>query len=175
MQAQETGARLREEGIRHIFASPFLRTVETAYHIAEALDLSVKIEHGACEWLGSEWVPEPGFFIPLEEMCRRFPRVDTTYESMVFPSFPEDGGALRDRCRRAATRLADAYRSDILVVGHGASVVHLTHGFLGRQCRISCGMCSLMKVVRTDGRWTLELNGDVSHLSSGEMGAYEFK
>ena len=108
VQAQETGARLREEGIRHIFASPFLRTVETAYHIAEALDLSVKIEHGACEWLGSEWVPQPGFFIPPEEMRRRFPRVDTTYESMVFPGFPEDGGALRDRCRQAAARLADA-------------------------------------------------------------------
>jgi len=174
VQAQETGARLRDEGIEHIFASPFLRTVETAYHIAEALDLSVKIEHGACEWLGPDWIPKPGFFIPVDEMHRRFPRVDTTYESRVFPIFPESADALSDRCRRAAIYLADTYKSDILVVGHGASVVRLTHGFLGQECSMSCGLCSLTKVIRTDGRWTLELNGDVSHLSSGEKGAYKF-
>ena len=73
----ETGTRLRHEGIEHIFASPFIRTVETAYHIAEALDLSVKIEHGAHEWLGADWVPAPGFYVPPDEMCRRFPRVVT--------------------------------------------------------------------------------------------------
>ena len=50
VQAKETGIRLREEGIQHIFASPFLRTIETAHHIAEAVDLSVKIEQeGAVE------------------------------------------------------------------------------------------------------------------------------
>ena len=66
IQAKETGVRLRGEGIQHIFASPFLRTLETAHHIAEALDLPVKIEHGACEWMNPEWFPEPPVYIPVE-------------------------------------------------------------------------------------------------------------
>ena len=36
---------------RLIFASPFLRAVETADHIAEVLDRPVLIERGASEWL----------------------------------------------------------------------------------------------------------------------------
>jgi len=167
VQAKETGARLRHEGIEHVFASPFIRTVETAYHIAEALDLPVKIEHGAHEWLGADWVPAPGFYVPPDEMCRRFPRVDTTYKSMVFPTFPESDEERRDRCRRAAHRLADSYRSSILIVGHAASVLGMTKGLMGKECDISCGLCAVVKVVRTDGRATLELNGDSSHLSSG--------
>jgi hypothetical protein len=32
-----------------------LRTVETAHHIAEVLELPVLIEHGAIEWLDPSW------------------------------------------------------------------------------------------------------------------------
>lgn len=31
IQAKETGKRLKDENIQHIFASPFFRTVETAF------------------------------------------------------------------------------------------------------------------------------------------------
>jgi len=41
----QLGQRQRE-GIAHIFASPFLRTVQTANQIAEALDLPIKLESG---------------------------------------------------------------------------------------------------------------------------------
>jgi len=50
------GQRLKREGIAHIFASPFLRTVQTANQIAEALDLPIKLESGLSEWLNSAWM-----------------------------------------------------------------------------------------------------------------------
>lgn len=168
VQARETGTRLCNEEIRHIFASPFLRTVETAHHIAEALDLSIKIEHGASEWLNRDWFSEAPGYVPREELRRRFPRIDDTYESIVSATFPESPEELIDRCRETALLLADTYRSGILIVGHGASVAGLAQGLLGYQPGISCGLCALVKVVRVDGVSTLELNGDVSHLSSGE-------
>jgi broad specificity phosphatase PhoE len=141
VQAKETGIRLRNEGIRHIFASPFLRTVETAHHIAEALDLSIKIEHGACEWMNPDWFPGPPVYVPINEMRTRFPRIDEGYESMAFPSFPENPEERDARCRKAALLLADAYKStSILVVGHGASVVGMTRGLLGSDCSVSCGL-----------------------------------
>lgn len=168
VQAKETGIRLCNEGIQHIFASPFLRTVETAHHIAEALDLSIKIEHGACEWLNPDWFTDSPVYVPLDEMHERFPRIDETYESMFSPKFPESPEELKARCQEASLLLVDTYRSDILIVGHGASVGGFTQGLMGNQHDISCGLCALMKVSRMDGHSTLELNGDASHLSSGE-------
>ncbi|MCH2337603.1 MAG: histidine phosphatase family protein [Pseudomonadales bacterium] len=168
VQAKETGIRLREEGIQHIFASPFLRTIETAHHIAEAVDLSVKIEHGVCEWLNPKWFAEPPTFVPLDERRRRFPRIDDTYESIIYPKFPETIEELKARCRKAALNLADAYRSSFLVVSHGIPVGRFAQGLLGDQRDISSGLCALTKVNRGDGNAILELNGDVSHLSGGE-------
>jgi broad specificity phosphatase PhoE len=172
-QAKETGARLRGEPIRHIFSSPFLRAVETAHHIAEALDLSIKVEHGACEWMNAAWFPQPPAYIPLNEMQARFPRVDLDYRTMVHPHHPETQPELRARCRLTADRLLDTCGTGILVVGHGASVTGLAwgvlgpnHGLLSGQCT---GLCSLTKVVREDSRAFLELNGDTSHLTSGEQ------
>ena len=88
IQAQETGLRLQGEGIQHIFTSPFLRTIETAHYIAEALDLPIKIEHGASEWLNAEWFSERPAHLPLDALLRRFPRVDGRYKSVVMPAYP---------------------------------------------------------------------------------------
>ena len=56
VQAQELGQRLVGERIRHIFASPFLRTVQTADRVAQILDLPIKIESGLGEWLNPDWM-----------------------------------------------------------------------------------------------------------------------
>ena len=68
IQAKETGLRLQGEGIAPLFTSPFLPTIETAHHIAEALDLSIKIEHGASEWLNAEWFSERPVHLPLDTL-----------------------------------------------------------------------------------------------------------
>lgn len=44
-------AGLQGEGIGHIYASPFLRTVQTAHEVAKVLDVPVKLEYGLSEGL----------------------------------------------------------------------------------------------------------------------------
>jgi broad specificity phosphatase PhoE len=160
VQAQETGVRLCGEGISRIFASPFYRTVQTAHQIAEALDLPVNIEPGACEWLNPEWFAEMPSFIRPARLRETFPRID--------PVFPESPEQMKQRCHKAITRLAAVYPSDILVVGHGASVVGMTQGLAGNRDPVHCGLCALVKVRREGDRVDLELNGDTSHLSGGD-------
>ena len=168
VQAKETGIRLRNEGIQHIFASPFLRTVETAHYIAEALDLSVKIEHGACEWLNPDWFCKPPSYISPDELRSRFPRIDSSHKSVVIPQYPESSDESLARAGETACTLADTHRSDILIIGHGHSVCGMIWGLIGNDCSIKSGLCALVKIVRQNGSAKMALAGDSSHLSSGE-------
>ncbi|MDP6776598.1 MAG: histidine phosphatase family protein [Candidatus Latescibacteria bacterium] len=169
VQAKETGDRLVGEGIQHIFASPFLRTVETAHYIAEALGLSVKIEHGASEWLNPEWFSVRPEHIPVDALIERFPRVDPNHKSVVIPGYPEGSEEAFARAGRAARELADTHIGDILLIGHGHSVHGMADGLVGTHSELSVGLCSLVKIVRENGTARIELDGDSSHLSSGDL------
>jgi broad specificity phosphatase PhoE len=164
-QARKTGKRLRKEGIEHIFSSPFLRAVETAHYIAEALDLPIRIEDGLCEWLNPRWFAQMPDVARPEDMARRFPRVDPAYESVVLPHYPETAEEAFARAGHTACRLAETYRGDLLLVGHGHSVVGMSWGLLDDRPDIHAELCALIKIGRYDGAWRLELNGDTSHLS----------
>lgn len=168
VQAQETGRRLRPERIRHIFASPFLRTVETAFHIAEALDIEIKIEHGACEWLNPQWFSEEPCYIAPEDLAKRFPRIDLNYSSFVRSRYPETWKDCMARCRKTARTISTAYSDNILIVGHGASVCGLAQALLDDTRDISAGFCALIKINCSNGAYSLELNCDTSHLTGGE-------
>ena len=167
--AQETGARLVGEGIQHIFASPFLRTVETAHHIATALGLTVKVEPGASEWMNEKWFPNRPVHIPVPDLVDRFGNVDPDYTPAVLPQHPETAEEAYARSGKAARTVADAFEGDILLVGHGHSVDGMARGLMGKECEIHSGLCTLIKIARQNGTTTLELNGDSSHLTSGEQ------
>ena len=168
-QALETGVRLQGEGIQRIFCSPFLRTVETAHHIAEILDLPVLIEHGAIEWLNPMWFDRLPAVMPPEELSQRFPRVDTGYVSLVTPGYPETAEVALVRAGRAACLLAERHGGNSLIVGHGHSVQGMSWGLLGGRSTIHAGLCALVKLSRYSDTWRLELDGDTSHLSGGEQ------
>lgn len=174
IQARETGARLRGENIRHIFASPFFRAIETASYIADALDLAVKIEHGICEWLKGGWFPATPDFISLDQAIVQFPRVDRDYCSKVQPEYPETREDVNARCALTMRRLLEAYPEDFLLIGHGASTLGAAKALVGHDVELSVGLCALTKIVRQDGEWQLELNGDASHLTGGEAHAGKF-
>jgi len=161
-QARELGRRLRGAGIRHIFASPFLRTVETASYVADALDLSVKVERGVCEWLNPEWFTKASGWLPVPELARRFPRVDAGFQSLVNPAFPE-----RDeradcwlRACRAARLLAGVFAEDLLIVSHGAPMMGIVHGLLGESPEPAYGLCSFVKLVWNGRGWESAGNGN---------------
>lgn len=171
VQAQELGERLKGEGIKHIFASPFLRTVQTANEVAEILDLPLKLEWGLCEWLNPEWMPAMPETLPAEVLAEKFPRIDLSYSSRVVPQYPETDEGCVQRSGETAIRLADEFSEDILLVGHGASVIGATIGLAveAAQHEVSAALCCLYKLVRQGEKWVIKIKGDRSHLTQTEV------
>ncbi|VDO78597.1 unnamed protein product [Soboliphyme baturini] len=160
-QAKEVAARLKNERIDHIFSSPFLRCVQTANHIAEAVRKSVKIENGICEIL---WTFPPGYN-DCETLKARFPCVDDTYRSAVVPHRRERYDAdCFGRVGEAASKICQCFSGSILFVAHGASIAGLLKFYTGTASYV--GLCTITKLQKTsDGQWQVELLSDSTHLS----------
>ena len=174
-QAAETGKRLCGENIKYIFTSPFLRAIETAHIIANHLELQVKIEYGASEWLNPNWFPEPPEYIPPADLLKRFPRIVPDYKSKVIPEFPENAETALERAAKTSKILADLYPGDnILIVGHGQSIRGMLRGIFREECDMSPGLCSLTKIVRNGNTNVLELKSDCSHLKDGNQYSSKF-
>ncbi len=170
VQASQLAQRLKKENITAIFSSPFLRTVQTANQIAEVLDLQIKLESGLSEWLNPDWMSETPEKMPIKDLIALFPRIDSNYTSCVVAQYPEIGKTAFLRAGETARKLAEEFSEDILLIGHGASVLGATMGLVGEvvETEIKAALCCLIKVVRQDPHWVLELNGDTSHLAQVE-------
>lgn len=168
VQAKQLGKRLVREGIVHIFASPFLRTVQTAFQVAEALDLPIKLELGLSEWLNPQWMTSDPERMPIELLQEKFPRIDTSYTSRVIACYPETSEMVLERSAQTARLLTAEFSEDMLLVGHGASVVGTTQGLVGGTPEVNASLCCLVKLVHQEQKWLMELNGDTSHLSQTE-------
>lgn len=168
VQAKQLGQRLVGEGIMHIFASPFLRTVQTASFVADALDLPIKLESGLSEWLNPEWMKSSPERLPIDALQAQFPRIDPSYTSRVIAQYPETSIEVLERTGETARRLTAEFSEDILLVGHGASVVGTTQGLVGGTPEVNAALCCLVKLVRQEQEWVMELNGDTSHLTQSE-------
>jgi broad specificity phosphatase PhoE len=168
IQASQLAQRLKKENITAIFSSPFLRTVQTANQVAEVLDLQIKLE--LSEWLNPEWMSEAPEKMPIKDLVALFPRIDTNYKSRVIAQYPEIGKTAFLRAGKTAKKLVEEFSEDILLVGHGASVLGATIGLVGEvaETDIKAALCCLIKVVHQDPHWILELNGDTSHLAQVE-------
>jgi broad specificity phosphatase PhoE len=172
VQTQQLAQRLQTEKIAHIFASPFLRTVQTANAVAEILDLPIKLETGLSEWLNPDWMTEEPERLSVPALAELFPRIDTSYTPRIPAEYPETEEKVQQRSGRTALSLAQEYHpQDILLIGHGASVLGAAIGLVGdiAKTEVKASLCSLVKVVRQDPEWLLELNGDTSHLTEIEQ------
>lgn len=167
-QAKQLGQRLVGEGLVHIFASPFLRTVQTANEVANILDLPIKLESGLSEWLNPAWMSTEPERLPLEVLQEHFPRIDRSYTSRVVVHYPETNEMVLQRTAQTVQRLTAEFPEDMLLVGHGASVVGCTQGLVGGMPEVKASLCCLVKLLRQSQEWVMELNGDTSHLSQTE-------
>ncbi|MHC5857037.1 histidine phosphatase family protein [Nostoc sp.] len=168
LQAQQLARRLKKENIGHIFASPFLRTVQTANAVAEMLKLPIKLETGLSEWLNPVWMTEEPERLSTPALAELFPRIDTSYTSRIAAKYPETHEKVRERSGQTARCLAtEFFPEDILLVAHGASVLGGAMGLVGEiaKTEVKASLCSLVKVVRQEPEWLLELTGDTSHLT----------
>ena len=171
VQAQQLGKRLKGKKIAHIFASPFLRTIQTANAVAEVMDLQIKLEIGLSEWLNPAWMTEEPEKLPTSALVKLFPRIDTSYTSRIAAQYPETHEKVRERSAQTARCLStEFFPHDILLVAHGASVLGAAMGLVGdiAKTEVKASLCSLVKVVRQDSEWLLELKGDTSHLTKIE-------
>ncbi|MGC1393699.1 MAG: histidine phosphatase family protein [Coleofasciculaceae cyanobacterium] len=168
IQASQLGKRLVDSGIKQIFASPFLRTVQTANCVADILDLPIKLESGLSEWLNPAWMISSPERHSMAELQKLFPRIDSSYKSRVIAEYPETLEQVNQRTAQTALHLTREFADDMLLVGHGASVVGATWGLVEGTPQIQATLCCLVKLVRQKQTWFMELNGDVSHLSQTE-------
>jgi len=171
VQAQQLAERLKSETIDHIFASPFLRTVQTANAIAEKLDLPIKLETGLSEWLNPAWMTEEPERLSIPALVELFPRIDTSYTSYIQATYPETLTQSRQRSGETSRSLATEYSpQNILLIAHGASVKGAAMGLVGdiADNGEKVRLCSLFKIVRQNPGWLLEISGDTSHLSHVE-------
>ncbi|GAB4226181.1 MAG: histidine phosphatase family protein [Stanieria sp.] len=169
IQARQLGSRLKGEQITHIFSSPFLRTIQTANEVAKILDLPIKLEAGLSEWHNPDWMSELPQTHPREYLEIHYPRIDWTYQSQIFPRYPESEREVNTRTMAIAQKLVSKYTENILLVGHSASVLGVTRGLVTGDPVVNTSLCCLVKLVRARHHWHLELNGDTSHLSVTEQ------
>ncbi|MBD2515515.1 histidine phosphatase family protein [Nostoc sp. FACHB-973] len=168
VQAQQLAKRLKGEKIAHIFASPFLRTVQTANAVAEVLNLPIKLETGLSEWLNPAWMTEEPERLSTPALAELFQRIDIGYTPRIGVNYPETHEKVRERSGQTARCLANEFfPQDILLVAHGASVLGAAMGLVGEiaKTEVKASLCSLVKVVRQEPEWLLELKGDTSHLT----------
>lgn len=169
-QAQELAQRLAVEAIDHIFASPFLRTVQTAHYVAEALNLPIKLESGAGECLSFPFCAIKPEILPGEILAQKFPRIDLNYRPRVPVSYPETLAVAKKRAGDTIQRLTEEFPGNLLIITHGATLVSMTRRLLGRQAKVNSSLCCLIKLVGFGEQWQMELNGDTSHLSAAKKG-----
>lgn len=171
VQARALGEGLRGAGIAHLFCSPFLRAVETAHHIAMALDLRVNIEPGLSESLSLAWFPQPPQLLSADELARCFPGIDRAYRARGFADYGESGEQALARSGGTARALVRDFYGDLLLVGHGVSLLGATAGLLGigadaiRSTLGSMPYGCVVKLIRHgDTAWVIDAVTHAAHL-----------
>jgi broad specificity phosphatase PhoE len=165
-QARQLARRLQSKAIAHIFCSPFLRAIQTAHPVAEALDLPLKLEAGLSEWHNPDWMSEAPQIHPRALLEADYPRIDWNYASQIVPRYPETEERVNQRAAALVNLLLQSCTDDILLVGHGATVAGTSHGLVNGQPVVTVPLCCLVKIVRDKAGWQLALNGDVTHLDN---------
>ncbi len=127
-QARLTAQFLRDREISAVYASPFLRTIQTATPICEALDLPMFIEGGLSEWLNPRWHDYSAGCLSPAQLKADYPRIDLGYQSLIMPRYPEKEETVIDRYTYTAKQLyseAEKRGGDIILISHGFSVYSL--------------------------------------------------
>lgn len=163
-QAKKLGRRLRGERVEQIFASPYLRTTETAHYVSEELHLPIRLEPGLGEWLNPEWFEDHPELLPPKRLAMRFHRIDLDYEPQLVPEFSESEEEAEARAHETARRLVDRYGGQILLIGHGVSVAGVAKGLNRDVERVICPVGSLTRLRKNETHWELDYTADISHL-----------
>jgi broad specificity phosphatase PhoE len=167
-QARRLGVRLAGEGIGSIVVSPFLRTIQTAHHVNESLNIPIFIEPGFGEFLHADSFERLPRLRELEALRADYPGLRDGYVAAGVQRYPETHVQLIERTQRTLEALLDKLPGTLLVVSHAASVCAMTL-LDPAVTRVECPLCALFCLERLDhagARWTLSLDSDVSHVGA---------
>ena len=169
VEADALARRLADEPIDAVYASPFLRALETAAPLAVRTGAPLRIEPGVGEWLQAEWFATMPEMLPGDQVACIAERWDRTYRSPSQLCCPETWEQMASRAADTIHRLA-ATGENFVLVGHGASVYGTVAALLGRVAENLDPIppASVYKIVRRGDQWDAELEADASHLAGVE-------
>lgn len=151
-------------GLDAVYASPFLRAVETAEEICRETGDVVSLEPGLGEHRNADWFDTEPETVPYEQLAEWFEPVVIGHEPYVVPEFPESHEEAMDRAGRAARRIADGTDGTVLLVGHGLTIGGVVHGLVGSADGVDAPLCGLTRLERDGEGWRLDFSGDTGHL-----------
>ena len=147
-----------------IFASPFLRTVQTADEICREIGDTFELEAGLGEHRNAEWFDSDPETADSADLATWFETLRLGRESVVVPRFPETHAEAERRAGETTCRLAAESRDAILLVGHGLTVGGVVRGLVGSTDGVDAPLCGLTRIDRVDDEWTLAFSGRTDHL-----------
>lgn len=115
----------RHSEVKHIYASPMKRTLQTAASLVDASNITLQPHGGLREFGLGEWEGQPHDF--LERDYQFYSRMSEN------PGFTPPGGEsalqVRDRVVAALTEIRDRHRGEhVAIVSHGAAMgIALSH------------------------------------------------
>jgi len=166
--------------VRAIYASPFIRCLQTSKPIAQAYGMQVRPEYGVCELLAEGWLqdvnplPHLAFVQKDFQLRKDTPMIDVEYRSSPAPPFPDFRGipesdseraVCLDRHRvvlRAIEAEFGATGGTVIVVGHGATHDFLTESACDAELPAKFKTphcvpnCSVTTIVYSGGAWRME-------------------
>ena len=164
-QAVKTAEFLKNRGIRHIFSSPFYRTLQTAGVIASALNLRINVEDGLSEWLNPLWFDDYPVILSQQEREKEFDMIEKDYNSVVYPVFPEreENVDVFIRIKQVLNKLIYSMLNTVLIVGHGATVSQIGRVLLDFPAFLDFGYCAVNHLKYENNKWNLKM-GTSKHL-----------
>ncbi|MBN2302552.1 MAG: histidine phosphatase family protein [Lentisphaerae bacterium] len=167
-QATETGKKLQPEQINLVYASPFLRTVQTASLIAMELALPIRIEAGLAEMFLEQWFPHNPDLPTADVLRKQFPGIDAHYNSTVIPTYPETEDNATIRMANAVESIIRNSEGNLALITHGGSISRFCRKIAPNKT-VYPTFCCLIELKWSDGVWTIKLDGsDNSHLTQNK-------
>jgi broad specificity phosphatase PhoE len=145
--------------IDRLFASPYLRTLQTAYPIAsginrvrQGLGLKICIENGLREWLHPDWSPTLPETLPLAEKILQVPLIDLKYSGILEPQYPETLAAVNSRSQQVAEKLAGLSDRCVAIVAHKHTLSGMLTALLPANSTIPEFLPAMALVLTSDDR-----------------------
>jgi broad specificity phosphatase PhoE len=130
-QSLELVPKFRNSHLQQIWASPHLRTIQTAYPLAQSLGLSIKVEYGLREWLNPLWSKSLPEILPTTDLAARGIRVDEHYQSQCWPMYPETMAELTTRTALITKKTIIQSDDSVLIVAHKNSLAGIVAALTG--------------------------------------------